>query len=158
MIEESYVSFEVAKLLKERGFDWEDAEIWYASKKFSTGCHWNSCTYNVGEMTLEYEEGYCISCPTLQMVIKWLEEVHHILVVPDYVYECTSTSWVYKIYRLGENGKPERCVVKGVSYDENNNPTEHITGYRDYELSYKDYATREEAEDEGIRYVLEKYV
>jgi hypothetical protein len=92
------------------------------------------------------------------MVIKWLEETHNILVVPDYVYECTSTSWVYKIYRLGENGKPERCVVKGVSYDENNNPTEHITGYRDYELSYKDYATREEAEDEGIRYVLEKYV
>ena len=97
-------------------------------------------------------------CPTLQMAIKWLEETHNILVVPDYVYECTSTSWVYKIYRLGENGKPERCVVKGTSYDENNNPTEHITGYRDYELSYEDYATREEAEDEGIRYVLEKYV
>ena len=150
MIKEDYVSVEVAKLLKEKGFDettlgyylYDEDELYF--DRFSDD--WNS-----------NHVGY-ISAPTLQMVIKWLEEIHNILVVPDYVYECTYTSWVYKIYILGENGKPERCVVKGVSYDENNNPTEHITGFRDYELSYKDYATREEAEDEGIRYVLEKYV
>ena len=44
------------------------------------------------------------------------------------------------------------------SYDKDNNPTEHIVGYRDYERSYKDYATREEAEDDGIRYVLENCI
>ena len=95
--------------------------------------------------------------PSLWDVMKWLEEVHHILVVVDYVYECTDTSWVYKIYRLGENGKPERAEVTGVRYDEDGNPHTETIGYRDYELSYKSYATREEAEDEGIRYVLEKY-
>ena len=95
--------------------------------------------------------------PSLWDVMKWLEEVHHILVVVDYVYECTDTSWVYKIYRLGENGKPERSAVTGVRYDKEGNPHTETIGYRDYELSYKSYATREEAEDEGIRYVLEKY-
>ena len=95
--------------------------------------------------------------PSLWDVMKRLEEVHHILVVVDYVYECTDTSWVYKIYRLGENGKPERVEVTGVRYDKEGNPHTETIGYRDYELSYKSYATREEAEDEGIRYVLEKY-
>ena len=95
--------------------------------------------------------------PSLWDVMKWLEEVHHILVVVDYVYECTDTSWVYKIYRLGENGKPERAEVTGVRYDKEGNPHTETIGYRDYELSYKSYASREEAEDEGIRYVLEKY-
>ena len=95
--------------------------------------------------------------PSLWDVMKWLEEVHHILVVVDYVYECTDTSWVYKIYRLGENGKPERAEVTGVRYDKDGNPHTETIGYRDYELSYKSYASREEAEDEGIRYVLEKY-
>ena len=95
--------------------------------------------------------------PSLWDVMKWLEEVHHILVVVDYVYECTDTSWVYKIYRLGENGKPERDEVTGVRYDKEGNPHTETIGYRDYELSYKSYASREEAEDEGIRYVLEKY-
>ena len=95
--------------------------------------------------------------PSLWDVMKWLEEVHHILVVVDYVYECTDTSWVYKIYRLGENGKPERVEVTGVRYDEDGNPHTETIGYRDYELSCKSYASREEAEDEGIKYVLEKY-
>ena len=95
--------------------------------------------------------------PSLWDVMKWLEEVHHILVVVDYVDECTDTSWVYKIYRLGENGKPERAEVTGVRYDKEGNPHTETIGYRDYELSYKGYASREEAEDEGIRYVLEKY-
>ena len=95
--------------------------------------------------------------PSLWDVMKWLEEVHHILVVVDYVYECSDTSWVYKIYRLGENGKPERVEVTGVRYDKEGNPHTETIGYRDYELSYKSYASREEAEDEGIRYVLEKY-
>ena len=95
--------------------------------------------------------------PSLWDVMKWLEEVHHILVVVDYVYECTDTSWVYKIYRLGENGKPERSEVTGVRYDKDGNQHTETIGYRDYELSCKSYASREEAEDEGIKYVLEKY-
>ena len=135
MITEDYVSFETAKLMKEKGF--------------------NERT-NMPHID-DYQRLVCY-IPTLQMAMKWLEEVHHILVIPDYIYECTDTSWVYKIYRLGENGKPERCVVKGVSYDDGNNPTEHIIGYRDYELSYKDYAKKEEAIEAAIKYCLENLI
>ena len=110
---------------------------------------------NLFHFTKSVDEYY--PTPSLWDVMKWLEEVHHILVVVDYVYECTDTSWVYKIYRLGENGKPERTEITGVRYDKEGNPHTETIGYRDYELSYKSYATREEAEDEGIRYVLEKY-
>ena len=171
MITEDYVSFETAKLLKEKGFN-----LWcyksYGDAVYHKGVPISfdeECELiNEGlEDEIEYVEGgylYDFGCdnrkentkvyaaPTLQRAIKWLEEVHHILVIPDYIYECTDTSWVYKIYRLGENGKPERCVVKGASYDDDNNPTEHIVGYRDYELSYKDYTTRTEAVEEGIKY------
>ena len=48
MITEDYVSFEIAKLLKEKGFcENTEHEIWYVIKQFSTGCHWNSCTYKI---------------------------------------------------------------------------------------------------------------
>lgn len=153
MITEAYVSFETAKLLKEKGFDGQ-----CLSKYNSNGCIWDNIRYDgmlLGNNDIFPQE---YLAPTLQMTMKWLQKTHRILVVPDYVYECTDTSWVYKIYRLGDNGKPERCVVKGVSYDDDNNPTERIVGYRDYELSYEDYATREEACEAGIRYCLENLI
>lgn len=154
MIEESYVSFEVAKLLKEKGFDERCRQYYYKDNLI----HSRSGVCNE-ELNNYKEVGEGWSAPTLQMAIKWLEEVHHILVIPDYVYECTYTSWSYKIYRLGENGKPERCVVKGVRYDkEKEDMVEEIVGYRDYDRSYESYERREEAVDEGIRYVLKKYV
>ena len=149
MITEDYVSFETAKLLKEKGFKESCLQKYSMFGSFhieSFQSNWNT------------EDSSDYSAPTLQTAMKWLEEVHHILVVPDYIYECTNTSWVYKIFRLDVDGKPERVSVKGVSYDENNNPTEHIVGYRDYEVSEKDYATKGESEEEGIRYVLENLI
>lgn len=82
-IEEDYVSYEIAKLLKEKGFS-EDTEheMWYVIKQFSTGCHWNSCTYKVGDITREYDDKCCISMPTIQMVIKWLEKKKHVAIIP----------------------------------------------------------------------------
>lgn len=176
MITEDYVSFEVAKLLKEKGFS-----------EFCFKCYGVAVLHNGMDISfdeecdlkddgredeIEYVEGrlYDYGCnnsnkdakvwaaPTLQRTIKWLEEAHHILVVADYVYECTDTSWVYKIYRLGENGKPERIEITGVGYSIDGSQYTETVGYRDYELSHKDYATREEAEDNGIRYVLKNYV
>ena len=63
-ISEDYVSFETAKLLKEKGFN----EI-------------TSKAYPVFENE-EYK--YDIPCPTLQMAIKWLREVHKLSVRPRY--------------------------------------------------------------------------
>lgn len=159
MITENYVSFETAKLLKENGFSENtEHEIWYVIKQFSTGCHWNSCTYKVGDITREYDDACCISMPTHQMAMKWLREVHNILIVVDYEWECDTTPYYFKIYRLGENGKPERVPVKGVSYDKDDIPTEHIVGYRDWERSNDDFKSYEQACEIAIKYCLENLI
>lgn len=61
MITEDYVSFETAKLLKEKGFNELTAKFY---------------PYFEGK---DYK--YDISCPTLQMAMKWLREAHNICVV-----------------------------------------------------------------------------
>lgn len=53
MITEDYVSFNTAKLLKEKGFD-EECQQYYGDYKYS--------------------------CPTLQMAMKWLREVHNLFI------------------------------------------------------------------------------
>lgn len=94
--------------------------------------------------------------PLLWDVIIWLKDVHHILVVVDYEYECTDKSYYYKIYRLKGNGRPERVEVTGVRYDEDGNPHNETIGYRDYIRSCEDYENYEEALMEGIKYCLMK--
>ena len=94
--------------------------------------------------------------PLLWDVIIWLKDVHHILVIVDYEYECTDKSYYYKIYRLKGNGRPERVEVTGVRYDKDGNPHTETIGYRDYIRSCEDYAGYEEALMEGIKYCLIK--
>lgn len=148
MITEDYISFETAKLLKEKGFDEGCRRYWYKGNLvFSINEIWNR------ELDNYEDKGW--TAPTLQMVMKWLREVHNILLVVDYDYEFTSTSYIYKIYRLVENGRPERVIVKGTSYDKDNNPTEHIVAVRDYERSAEEYATYQQAAEAGIKYCLE---
>ena len=69
MITEDYVSFETAKLLKEKGFDWE-----CRTRKF----------YPEPEYDAESPNG--VFAPTLQMAMKWLRKVHniHIAVIVAY--------------------------------------------------------------------------
>lgn len=79
MTQEAYVSFEIAKLLKEKGFD-ESIHTWY----------------NIDDGIPTFTEGYikisnvdfvandedCYSAPTHQMACAWLREKHHIYVNP----------------------------------------------------------------------------
>ena len=100
-IQEDYVSFETAKLLREKGFNVEtEHEMWYVVKQFSTGCHWNSCTYKVGDITREYNDDCCIPMPTLQMAIKWLREVYNIDIIAPPQYD--NVKWTYSaiIFKL----------------------------------------------------------
>lgn len=155
MITEDYVSFETAKLLKEKGFDGE-CDYLYVNGNI-VRAQGGKCNWNKGETIFTDYKNEC-SIPTLQMGMKWLEEIHHILIVPDYIYECTDTSWIYKIYKLDNNGKPERNQIIGISYDSNGNPMQHTVGYRDYNMSKQEYATRTEAVEEGIKYSLKNLI
>ena len=74
MITEDHVSFETAKLLKEKGFDkavlitdwWCDAE----------GQMHKRGNYSYSGAPF-YDKETCFNCPTLQMAMKWLRDEKH---------------------------------------------------------------------------------
>lgn len=83
MITEDYVSFETAKLLKEKGFDGECRAFW---KDWNGEIRLCSCNrahmfdYCHNSMLERYNdtEETNIAAPTLQMAMKWLREEHKI--------------------------------------------------------------------------------
>ena len=96
---ETYVSLEVAKLLKEAGFDWETRE-YYKFTDEGYRFRWNALPVNwnkkVAALIAEkhgLSEGY--SAPTLSVVQKWLREVKGYSIYP--------TFGGYKIYVLDAN-------------------------------------------------------
>ena len=94
MITEDFVSFETAKLLKEKGFD-ADIDLWYDSEgEIFHLCH---CDYNA---TKHFA---CVQCPTLQMAMKWLREEHniHITGVPNGIGENVFYMGIYRKYYYG---------------------------------------------------------
>ena len=152
MITEDYVSFETAKLLKAKGFtEGEDCFGFYDKKGSIHFCQ------TFGDIS-DYDEDTCIDAPTLQMAMRWLRDVHHIVLVVDYDYECTDKSYCYKVYCLGENGKPKRVPIYGARYDIEGNQSIDIVSYRDYERSRFEYVKYEEACEAGIKYCLENLI
>ena len=77
MITEDYVSFEIAKLLKEKGFDEYCYRYYHTSKYVSYS--------DTKQRNLElFPDSY--SAPTLQIAMKWLREKYnyHIIATPEY--------------------------------------------------------------------------
>lgn len=66
-MKEAYVSFEIAKLLKEKGFDWEC--IGYYVNDEPTEVYYSF----LGETNSTWEPR-CCSAPTQQMAMRWLRE------------------------------------------------------------------------------------
>lgn len=73
MIKEDYVSFETAKLLKEKGFDVKGVKVWYDG----SGEMYYDRREIKYQIKIENHEKF-FQCPTLQMAMKWLREVHKI--------------------------------------------------------------------------------
>ena len=70
MITEDYVSYEVAKLLKEKGFD----EYCYKFYDYNSKEIYKETLHCCNSRSDDY------SAPTLQMAMKWLREVHNIFI------------------------------------------------------------------------------
>lgn len=87
MITEDYVSFETAKLLKEKGFDEYCYGYYYTSKYMTYG--------DIKQRNSElFPDSY--SAPTLQMAMKWLREVHKIYM---YVaHDSMENTWFARVY------------------------------------------------------------
>ena len=80
MITEAYVSFEIAKLLKEKGFN-EDCEHYYTPEgEFKRWCP-NGLVSHINNEGCETWWWKCIA-PTQQMAMRWLREVHNLNVEP----------------------------------------------------------------------------
>lgn len=77
MITEDYVSSEIAQLLKEKGFD-SECDYLYVNGNIvrAQGGKYN---WNKGEAIFNDYKNEC-SAPTLQMVMKWLREMHNITI------------------------------------------------------------------------------
>ena len=94
MIEEAYVSFETAKLLKEKGFDIICDKIYRIKDQYIVPLAY--------EMNLK-GEGYYL-CPTQQMAMRWLREVYGIIIVINYYMkdtnpECSGDGWLSEIVK-----------------------------------------------------------
>ena len=128
MITEDYVSFEVAKFLKEKGFD-EPCFRYAESKEI----------YESGNWTVANVTGGGIGVPTLQMAMKWLRLEHklHIEPIPDcfdYKHGDIHDGWYCEITHLSD-----------MSYD------------ADYD-SHKKHKTCEGACEDAIKFCLENLI
>lgn len=93
MITEDYVSFETAKLLKEKGFD-EKCMSYYGHGEFHLGnreyMKSNTDRDGVAFNGVPYD---AYNAPTLQMAMKWLREVYGISIEPFVDYGVGDESW-----------------------------------------------------------------
>lgn len=146
MITEQYVSYEIAILLREKGFN-ESTEhkILYVIKQFSTGCHWNSCTYKIGDITREYNDACCISIPTLQMAMKWLREEQN-LFIEIQCYGCEANEKAHFEFSY--------VISEYVQFD---NKIYTTVGLKERKAKSR-FSSYEEACEEAIKYCLENLI
>lgn len=100
MIKEDYISFETAKLLKEKGFD-ERVTSYFTDEGLE------GYMFGIGRKSNSELEDCFYSRPTLQMVMRWLREVHSIDISIDIRFWTDDEgvdvkSWRYTVYRADE--------------------------------------------------------
>ena len=78
MIQEAYVSFETAKLLKEKGFDEVGIGFYTPEKELHQTL--------LGESNSIWKDA-SISAPTQQMAMRWLREVHNLVICAELANE-----------------------------------------------------------------------
>ena len=95
MITEDYCSYEVAKLLKEKGFDAPCLQMWECGpdKRYLFRLQ-SSCYQNITE------EDSCLA-PTLQMAMKWLREVHGLFIWLGHTAG-KGLPWYYEIHGISD--------------------------------------------------------
>ena len=114
MITEDYVSFETAKLLKEKGFN---VPLWfyYDSNEELGLAFWSGWEEDWNNCLINNEPTPFISAPTHQMVVKWLRREHnlHVFTIPvfeDVEYQPGEwqeemTGYRYEIVNINPNSK-----------------------------------------------------
>ena len=92
-MEEQLISFETAKLAKEKGFGGK--ELTTLNGYFRGGILCSIPCNNKSDFCHEDE----FSAPTQSLLQKWLREKHHLIIIVAYQYEHDSTPYSYWIYK-----------------------------------------------------------
>ncbi len=104
MIEEAYVSFETAKLLKEKGFD-EICNWYYKIDRLLIYIPNVVCSVAYSSLSADSRELF--PRPTQQLVMRWLREVHSIFIELHH-YDYPGAQFVWYIW--GKNNyEPQRA-------------------------------------------------
>ena len=108
MITEDYVSFETAKLLKEKEFYGECFSMYLTPKPHSGMGNPNVAKIAPHGRDSHYYDGYLYQCeaPTLQMAMKWLREVHNLEI---FTYHDFSSKWWYEIIKWPNSVSEYEC-------------------------------------------------
>lgn len=93
MSKEVFVSFEVAKLLKEKGFDWECSTYLYTINVYNYGDE--PCRFQINDSKNSELASDKMTAPTQQMAMRWLIKTHNIHIEPHFLRE--SGNYVYNI-------------------------------------------------------------
>ena len=130
MITEDYVSYETAKLLKEKGFSCDEISCIKVFKGH---------TYKIHGTVIDADED--VTIPTIQLAMKWLREVHNIYINIDihWLYFANQNGFMYIITKILENG------------------TDYVNSNGDENDEYF-YSTYEEACEAAIKYCLENLI
>ena len=126
---EDYTSFEIAKLLKEKGFDESCTHVCNIESGKILEASFYTCRY-VYNSWLDKNEPRLIAAPTLQMAMKWLREVHKLAI--NIEFQIDFPTWKWRIY--------------------------HIEPSADKHTNFKHYDTYEEACEAAIKYCLENLI
>lgn len=134
---ECYVSLEVVKLLKKTGFDWECRCYYETSGKLRGK---NSGSFSNHNSPLIWQNNgntdtQLYSAPTLDVAQRWLREVKGVEVYAHVFYDTydTSEGWDVYVYEVNH-------IIKQIE---------------DWINSYDVYHSYEEAQEAGIKKVLE---
>ena len=126
MIKEAHVSFEIAKLLKENGFNeycWKLYELGDLNKPIllngfeldSDSKFWNNKYLELYKKEHSYINDIC-SAPTHQMAMQWLREVQYLWIDID---PLTNHKWTWSIWFMNDpNLKMEEASQVTSSYEE----------------------------------------
>ena len=90
MITEDYVSYETAKLLKEKGFN---------SNEISCINVFKGHTYKIQDTVIDADED--VTIPTIQLTMKWLRNIHGLFIHIDVIRE--ASCWLVDIQDIKED-------------------------------------------------------
>ena len=143
MITEDFVSFETARLLKEKGFDiyvrsyYQKYEYKTKEELITNDALWN---YNISS--------FRYSAPTLQMAMKWLREVHKLFITIEIKGDPRKQDFIYFKWSVAKYSSAQiNRIDNGLDKPE------------DYWIApYEEDETYERACEAGIKYCLENLI